>query len=79
MKVVKKLFNYAALYKKLIIGALIMLALSVAADLTGPFVAKKIIDSHILGIESSWYEAGKGKMQLSMMEIGINGLITLQR
>ena len=61
MKVVKKLFNYAALYKKLIIGALIMLALSVAADLTGPFVAKKIIDSHILGIESSWHEAGKGK------------------
>ncbi|MDM5295946.1 ABC transporter ATP-binding protein [Peribacillus simplex] len=61
MKVVKKLFNYAALYKKLIIGALIMLALSVAADLTGPFVAKKIIDSHILGIESSWYETVKGK------------------
>ena len=61
MKVVKKLFNYAALYKKLIIGALIMLALSVAADLTGPFVAKKIIDSHILGIESSWHETDKGK------------------
>ncbi|CAH0220664.1 putative multidrug resistance ABC transporter ATP-binding/permease protein YheH [Peribacillus sp. Bi96] len=61
MKVVKKLFDYAALYKKLIIGALIMLTLSVAADLTGPFVAKKIIDSHILGIESSWYESEKGK------------------
>ncbi|MGG0284359.1 ABC transporter ATP-binding protein [Peribacillus butanolivorans] len=61
MKVVKKLYQYAALYKKLIIGALIMLALSVAADLTGPFIAKKIIDSHILGIESSWYETEKGK------------------
>ena len=52
MKVVKKLVQYASLYKKIIIGALIMLALSVAADLSGPFVAKKIIDSHIMGIES---------------------------
>ncbi|MFJ7638990.1 ABC transporter ATP-binding protein [Peribacillus sp. NPDC097225] len=61
MKVVKKLFQYASLYKKIIIGALIMLALSVAADLSGPFVAKKIIDSHIMGIESSWHETEKGQ------------------
>ena len=61
MKVVNKLYQYASLYKKLIIGALIMLALSVAADLTGPFVAKKIIDSHIIGIESAWHETEKGK------------------
>ncbi|MBA9025324.1 ABC transporter ATP-binding protein [Peribacillus huizhouensis] len=61
MKVVKKLYQYAILYKKLIIGALIMLSISVAADLTGPFVAKKIIDSHILGIESEWYETEKSK------------------
>lgn len=61
MKVVNKLYQYASLYKKLIIGALIMLALSVAADLTGPFVAKKIIDSHIIGIESAWHETKKGK------------------
>src|SRR5438045_2884777 len=61
MSVVKKLFSYAALYKKLIIGALIMLSISVAADLTGPFVAKKIIDSHILGIESQWYETEESK------------------
>ncbi|MGE7604167.1 ABC transporter ATP-binding protein [Peribacillus sp. NPDC097675] len=61
MKVVNKLYQYASLYKKLIIGALIMLALSVAADLTGPFVAKKIIDSHIIGIESAWHETKKGQ------------------
>ncbi|MFJ7677212.1 ABC transporter ATP-binding protein [Peribacillus sp. NPDC097264] len=61
MKVVKKLVQYASLYKKIIIGALIMLALSVAADLSGPFVAKKIIDSHIMGIESSWHETEKGQ------------------
>lgn len=61
MKVVSKLYQYASLYKKLIIGALIMLALSVAADLTGPFIAKRIIDSHIIGIESPWHETKKGK------------------
>ena len=65
MKVVKKLYQYAMLYKKLIIGALIMLAISVAADLTGPFVAKKIIDSHILGIESEWYETEESKDAVS--------------
>ncbi|MGE8079652.1 ABC transporter ATP-binding protein [Peribacillus loiseleuriae] len=61
MKVIKKLYQYATLYQKLIIGALIMLSISVAADLTGPFVAKKIIDSHILGIESEWYETEESK------------------
>ena len=61
MKVMKKLVHYAALYKKLIIGALIMLSFSVAADLAGPFIAKNIIDSHILGIESPWFETVKGK------------------
>ena len=61
MKIIKRLYQYAALYKKLIIAALIMLSISVAADLTGPFVAKRVIDSHILGIETPWYETEKGK------------------
>ncbi|OIK04273.1 ABC transporter ATP-binding protein [Bacillus sp. MUM 13] len=61
MKIVKKLSQYAWMYKKLIIAALIMLSISVAADLTGPFVAKNIIDSHILGIQSKWHQTSKGK------------------
>ncbi|MEI5906399.1 ABC transporter ATP-binding protein [Bacillus spongiae] len=61
MKVGKRLFEYALLYKKTIIIALIMLTLSVAAELTGPFIAKKIIDDHILGIEGTWYETKEGK------------------
>lgn len=61
MKVGKKLVRYAMNYKKFIIIALLMLAFSVGAELTGPFIAKKMIDSHVLGIESPWFETVKGK------------------
>ncbi|MBM7694149.1 ATP-binding cassette subfamily B protein [Peribacillus deserti] len=57
----KRLYQYAALYKKIILAALVMLTISVAADLAGPFIAKRVIDSHILGIESTWHETEKGK------------------
>ncbi len=55
-KIGRRLFQYALLYKRTIILALIMLTFAVAAELTGPFIAKTIIDKHILGIEKSWYE-----------------------
>ncbi|WP_019240350.1 MULTISPECIES: ABC transporter ATP-binding protein [Bacillus] len=57
----KRLFIYALNFKKMIILALVLLTLSVAAELAGPFVAKNIIDHHILGIQSHWYETKKGK------------------
>jgi ATP-binding cassette, subfamily B, multidrug efflux pump len=44
----KRLLGYAFLYKKIILMALAMLTVAVAADLAGPFVAKKIIDDHIM-------------------------------
>ncbi len=56
MNVGKRLFQYALTYKKSIIIALSLLTLAVAAELTGPFIAKKMIDTHILGIERPWYE-----------------------
>lgn len=52
----KRLFRYAAYFKKTILLGLLMLSLAVAAELTGPFLAKKMIDTHILGIEQPWYE-----------------------
>ncbi|MDE5414596.1 ABC transporter ATP-binding protein [Alkalihalobacterium chitinilyticum] len=52
----KRLFQYAMLYKKTIFIALAMLTIAVAAELTGPFIAKKMIDDHMLGIESPWVE-----------------------
>ncbi|RIW30902.1 ABC transporter ATP-binding protein [Bacillus salacetis] len=61
MTVGKRLLNYALLYKKTIVAALLMLTVSVAADLAGPFIAKKMIDDHILGIEAAWYQTAEGK------------------
>lgn len=57
----QRLVKYALNYKKLIIAALLMLTVSVAADLSGPFVAKRLIDHHLLGIESTWYQTESGK------------------
>ncbi|WP_110113839.1 ABC transporter ATP-binding protein [Bacillus sp. CGMCC 1.16541] len=59
MNVGKRLFQYALYYKKVIIFALCMLTISVVADLAGPFIAKKLIDEHILGIEQPWYETNE--------------------
>lgn len=56
----KRLFHYALNYKKIIGLALVMLTIAVAADLAGPFIAKKLIDEHILGIESVWYKTEPG-------------------
>lgn len=56
----RRLVNYALGYKKIIFAALFMLTISVVTDLAGPFIAKNIIDQHILGIESTWYETKAG-------------------
>lgn len=65
MNVGKRLFAYALHYKKIMFVALLMLSVSVAAELTGPFIAKKVIDQHIFGIESPWYEVAKGENAIS--------------
>ncbi|ADU29692.1 ABC transporter ATP-binding protein [Evansella cellulosilytica] len=56
MKVSKRLFRYALQFKKTMIAALLFLAIAAAAELTGPFIAKTMIDNHILGIERPWVE-----------------------
>lgn len=43
----KRLYHYALFYKKPIVLGLIFLTIAVIADLTGPFIAKKILDDHI--------------------------------
>ncbi|MDQ0230855.1 ABC transporter ATP-binding protein [Metabacillus malikii] len=55
----RRLFQYALLYKKTIIIALFLLTFAVAAELVGPFIAKKIIDEHMMGVESPWVEVEK--------------------
>jgi ATP-binding cassette subfamily B multidrug efflux pump len=56
----KRLLQYAVLFKKPILIALLLLAAAVSAELAGPFIARQMIDRHILGIESSWYETSQG-------------------
>jgi ATP-binding cassette subfamily B multidrug efflux pump len=52
----KRLFQYATYFKKTILIALLLLTIGVSAELAGPFIAKQMIDRHILGIASVWYE-----------------------
>ncbi|OCA84373.1 multidrug ABC transporter permease [Bacillus sp. FJAT-27225] len=56
----KRLYHYALQFKSIIAGALVLLTFSAAADLAGPFIAKRVIDIHILGIESVWHETEQG-------------------
>ncbi|WP_326569834.1 ABC transporter ATP-binding protein [Bacillus niameyensis] len=52
----KRLVKYALYFKGFIIAALVLLTMAVAAEVLVPFVAKKVIDDHILGIEDYWFE-----------------------
>ena len=56
MNVNKRLFHYGTLYKRTFIIAIIMLIIAVVADLSGPMIAKNLINNHIVGIEQTWYE-----------------------
>ncbi len=52
----RRLFDYAMRFKKLIFLGIVFLIFSVALELTGPFIAKIIIDKHIIAVEGSWSE-----------------------
>ena len=59
--VTKRLFAYALRSKGTFIAALIMLSIGVAADLTAPFIAKNMIDNHVLSIEQPYFESEPGQ------------------
>ncbi|EJR59180.1 ABC transporter ATP-binding protein [Bacillus toyonensis] len=61
MSVSKRLFQYAMEVKGTIFAAMAMLFIFVIAELAGPFVAKTMIDDHIVAIEKSWYETEKSE------------------
>lgn len=52
----KRLFQYAMLYNKSILAAMVLLVLAVCAELTGPLIAKRMIDQNILGVEKQWHK-----------------------
>ncbi|MGE6526177.1 ABC transporter ATP-binding protein [Bacillus safensis] len=55
----RRLLAYALLYKKVLSVALIFLMIAVGAELTGPFIGKKMIDDHILGVEKPYVEVNE--------------------
>ncbi|MFS0655025.1 ABC transporter ATP-binding protein [Bacillus sp. 179-C3.3 HS] len=55
----RRLLAYALLYKKILSIALIFLIIAVGAELTGPFIGKKMIDDHILGVEKPYVEVNE--------------------
>lgn len=57
----KRLVKYALGFKKNILIALLLLMVAVTAELSGPFIAKRMIDVHIMGIEYPWYETDQGE------------------
>lgn len=61
----KRLVHYALQFKSIIILALVMLTIAVIADLAGPFIAKRVIDHHIMGMESVWYETDSSEKAVS--------------
>lgn len=63
--IAKRLFRYALTAKGTFIAALIMLTIGVAAELAGPFIAKNMIDNHILGIEKPYFETSSTEQSVS--------------
>ncbi|MGY4787045.1 ABC transporter ATP-binding protein [Bacillus sp. OHL2] len=55
----RRLLAYALLYKKVLSVALIFLMIAVGTELTGPFIGKKMIDDHILGVEKPYVEVNE--------------------
>lgn len=51
--------------KGTIFAAMLMLFIFVIAELAGPFVAKTMIDDHIVGIEKPWYETEQSEDAVS--------------
>ncbi|WP_000116608.1 ABC transporter ATP-binding protein [Bacillus cereus] len=65
MSVSKRLFQYAMKVKGTIFAAMLMLFIFVIAELAGPFVAKTMIDDHIVGIEKPWCETEQSEDAVS--------------
>ncbi|TMV45957.1 ABC transporter ATP-binding protein [Paenibacillus mesophilus] len=72
-KVTRRLFRYAMLYKARIIVALLLLVAAVGTQLAGPYIAKEIIDDHLLAIERTWYEADRGQLAPGIRSVEYGG------
>ncbi len=71
MSVSKRLFQYAMKVKGTIFAAMLMLFIFVIAELAGPFVAKTMIDDHIVGIRNLGMKQEQVKMLFRIMGLFI--------
>ncbi|AOZ94312.1 ABC transporter ATP-binding protein [Paenibacillus crassostreae] len=70
MNVGKRLFQYALTAKVTFIAAIITLCIGVAAELAGPFIAKAMIDDHMLGIEQPFFETDSSTSENAVLYNG---------
>ncbi|MFC4402744.1 ABC transporter ATP-binding protein [Gracilibacillus xinjiangensis] len=61
----KRLFQYAMKYKKTIIVGLVCLMFAVALELSGPFIAKRLIDQHIVGVANHYVVTEDGNIEFN--------------
>lgn len=64
----KRFFSYAMQFKRTILLSLLFLSIAAAAELAGPFIAKTMIDNHIIGIEQPWVEQRQGDVSYAGRE-----------
>lgn len=69
----RRLVEYARPFQKQIWGALFLLVLGTSAELAGPFVAKVMIDDHILAIQKPWYRFEQQPQAASDVAVQIDG------
>ncbi|PYI51953.1 multidrug ABC transporter permease [Paenibacillus flagellatus] len=65
--------RYAMLYKARIVIALLLLCGAVGTQLAGPYIAKVIIDGHLLSISKSWYETAPSAVPEGTAFVDIRG------
>ncbi|MFS0553585.1 ABC transporter ATP-binding protein [Brevibacillus sp. 179-C9.3 HS] len=68
-----RLTDYARPFQKQIFGALFLLLLGTSAELAGPFLAKVMIDNHILAIQKPWYQLDEVPQQAEGQVASLNG------
>jgi ATP-binding cassette subfamily B protein len=71
--VARRLLQYALRYKAGIVFALLLLVAAVGAELAGPYIAKIIIDRHLLSIERRWYAAEPSNVPEGIRSVSLDG------
>ncbi|HEY0826960.1 MAG TPA: ABC transporter ATP-binding protein, partial [Bacilli bacterium] len=71
--VIRRLIQYMLQFKGPIGLAFIILFTAIGAQLAGPFIAKVVIDKHILGIERVWYQADPAEVPRGLNAVSFRG------